>query len=249
MNRLALPALHESLVASAATHSFSAGIADLSWDRLRDICDTPHATFAPIHYEPGYAYPLIVWLHGECGNEGHLRQVMPDISTRNYVAIGPRATVAARARRDRFHWRQTCDDVEAAETRVMECIEIAQRRFHVHPKRIFIAGFGCGGTMAIRVAWNHPDRFAGAATIGGPLPTRDCPLRNVKAMRQLPCFLATSRWSRAFPEPVVCSDLRLLHSVGCTVDLRQYPCGDELMTDMLADLNRWMMSQISGSRS
>lgn len=31
--------------------------------------DLPYATFAPIHYEERYAYPLLVWLHGDAGNE------------------------------------------------------------------------------------------------------------------------------------------------------------------------------------
>ena len=38
------------------------------------------ALFAPIHYEPGYAYPLVVWLHGEGSSERELRQVMPRVS-------------------------------------------------------------------------------------------------------------------------------------------------------------------------
>jgi hypothetical protein len=40
--------------------------------------------------------------------------------------------------------------------------------------------------------------------------------------------------------------LRLLHSAGCTVALRQYPGGDELTTGMLADINRWMMERVCG---
>ena len=26
--------------------------------------NTIHSLFAPLHYEQGYAYPLLVWLHG-----------------------------------------------------------------------------------------------------------------------------------------------------------------------------------------
>jgi hypothetical protein len=40
-----------------------------------------------------------------------------------------------------------------------------------------------------------------------------------------------------------------LHAVGCTVDLRQYPCGDELSTNMLADLDRWVMGVIGATHS
>ena len=35
--------------------------------------DTTNALFAPLHYEAGYAYPLIVWLHGQGSSERQLR--------------------------------------------------------------------------------------------------------------------------------------------------------------------------------
>jgi phospholipase/carboxylesterase len=249
MNRIALPAQQVSPPLPFAAPSLAADLYAVSPNRLRDTHLTPHATFAPIHYEPGYAYPLVVWLHGGSDNEQQLHRVMPLVSMRNYVAVGPRGTSTERParsgrRRGAFYWQQTDDDVELAEARVSECVEIAERRFHIHAERIFLAGFGCGGTMAIRVAWNDPGRFAGVASMGGPLPTANCPLRHVNSMRRMPCFLATARRSCEFPEAAVCRDLRLLHSVGCAVDLRQYPCGDELNTTMLADLDRWIMGLI-----
>ena len=202
---------------------------------------TPYASFGPMHYEPGYAYPLVIWLHGEMGDEREIRQVMPKISMRNFVGIAPRGTCSIRSARDSFYWHQSRDEVEQAEARVFDCLEIASRRFNVHQQRIFLAGVGCGGTMALRTAWNHPDRFAGVATFGGPLPSDDRPFRNVNALRQLPCFMASGRTSQDYPEADVCRDLRLMHAAGCTVALRQYPCGDDLTTTMLADLNRWIM--------
>lgn len=208
---------------------------------------TPHATFAPMHYEPGYAYPLVIWLHGAMGDERQVRQVMPKVSMRNYVAIAPRGTCAVRTERESYCWRQSTDAVEQAESRVLDCVEIASRRFRIHPDRIFLAGVGCGGTMALRTAWNHPGRFAGVATFGGPMPADNRPLRNVNALRRLPCFVASGRTSRDYPESGVCRDLRLLHAAGCTVALRQYPCGDDLTTTMLADLNRWLMEIVCPS--
>ena len=51
-----------------------------------------HFYFAPLHYEPNYSYPLIVWLHGPHNNELELKQIMPLVSMRNYVAAAPRGT-------------------------------------------------------------------------------------------------------------------------------------------------------------
>jgi phospholipase/carboxylesterase len=255
MNRIELPAHGVSLSLSVPSYSPTSPNKPYSLDRgLRpqgrgDQFINPHATFTPIHYEPGYAYPLIVWLHGAGDNERQLSRVLPLVSMRNYVAVGPRGTSVDRARRGAFRWRQTLDDIELAEARVEKSVELAKSRFHINPQRVFLAGYGCGGTMAVRVAWNNPSRYAGAATIGGSLPSEAQPLRHVNAMRQMPCFLAAARRSCAYPEPAVCSDLRLLHAVGCDVDLRQYPCGDELTTNMLSDLDCWAMGVIGGIRS
>jgi phospholipase/carboxylesterase len=241
MNRIAFPAEF----VTATTDSFAIGPAinalATPHHRFRGEPISPLATFAPMHYEPGYAYPLVVWLHGDHGNEQQLRRVMPLVSMRNYVAVAPRGTHADRARRGAFSWRQAALDIEEAESRICECIDVIDRRFHINEQRVFLVGVGCGGTMAMRLAWNDPGRFAGVASIGGPLPADDRPLRNVNRLRHLPCFVATSRKSLSYPESAVCRNLRLLHAAGCTVALRQYPADDELTTNMLSDFNRWAM--------
>jgi phospholipase/carboxylesterase len=244
MNRIELPAkfapssINET-AAKSATNRISR-----TRGRILGESFAPVATFAPMHYEAGYAYPLVVWLHGSLGNEQQLRRVMPLVSMRNYVAVAPRGTCQDRRRTSAFSWRQERNEVEEAEDRVFEGVALACERFNIHPRRVFLGGLGCGGTMALRVAWNNPARFAGVASIGGSLPVADRPLRNVNQLRQLACFLATSRTSLTYPELDVCRDLRLLHSAGCTVALRQYPCGGELTTQMLADLDRWMMELV-----
>jgi phospholipase/carboxylesterase len=46
--------------------------------------------FVPRRYEPNYAYPLLVLLHGRGGDEQHLIQTLPSMSWRNYVGLGLR---------------------------------------------------------------------------------------------------------------------------------------------------------------
>jgi len=208
----------------------------------------PHATFTPIHYERNYAYPLLVWLHSHASNEHELRQLMPRVSMRNYVGVAPQGPWFHR-HQDRRGWRQAGDAIEEAETRIADCITAAKRRFNIHPDRVYLAGYGSGGTMALRVAWNDPSRFAGVASLNGPLPTRQSPLRRVNELRKLPCLLASARASESYPEARVCEDLRLLHAAGCTVALRQYPGADGLTGRMLSDLNRWLMELVCGNRT
>lgn len=203
----------------------------------------PHALFSPLHYEPGYAYPLLIWLHGQGGDERHLMRIMPLISMRNYVAIAPRGTVALAD--GRFDWQQTEEHVQAAEQRVLDCLTIAQHKLHVAPRRVFLAGFDTGGTMAFRVAMDHPRRFAGVLSLGGAFPSGDRPFRNLPDVRRLSIFLAAGRDSAEHPPERVCQDLRLFHTAGLSITLRQYPCGHTLSSQMLADVDRWIIEQIT----
>jgi phospholipase/carboxylesterase len=243
-----------------------------------------HSSFAPLHYEKNYAYPLFIWLHGADDNEMQLRKVMPHVSLRNYVAMAPRGTRSAASdyaseisnlaadaiaadhldsqysdldpfdsdcpasagQAAAFCWHQAARDIEQAEESVRECIEIARSRFHVAPHRVFLAGYDCGGTMALRLAFRHPQWFAGVASFNGPFPFGHCPLLQVNAAREVPVLIAHGRESELYDEQRVCDDLRLLHAAGVSTTLRQYPGGDELTTQMLCDLDHWMMELITG---
>ena len=52
--------------------------------------------FVPRRYEPNYAYPLLVLLHGRGGDDRQMVRAMPALSWRNYVAVsirGPEPTL------------------------------------------------------------------------------------------------------------------------------------------------------------
>lgn len=247
MNRTAQVTKHKVLVPPNTHHDHLTELITRTRFSSR-VVDQPYATFAPMHYERGYAYPLIVWLHDTGSNEQELRQVMPLVSMRNYVAIAPRGTVGEGRGNGRYGWLQSGDAIEAAHSRIADCIEVAKERFNIHPERIFLVGRGTGGTMAVRTAWNAPEQFAGVVTINGPLPTQLSPLRRVNELRRVPCMLTASRTSQTYPSDQVCQDLRLLHVAGCTVAMRQYPGDDDLTDNMLSDLDRWLMDLVCGSK-
>jgi phospholipase/carboxylesterase len=207
------------------------------------------ALFSPVHYERNYAYPLLIWLHGEGSSERELRQLMPNVSVRNYVGAAARGVGISRDASAGFSWPQTDEGVDAAVERVSDCIEHAERRYNIHANRIFLAGHGTGGTMALRLALQFSLPLAGAISIGGALPRGNCPLSRIHQARSLPLMLMCSRESRVYPSHQVAADLRLMHSAGCQLAIREYLCGDELYTDMFADMDEWLMEKVCGAPS
>lgn len=211
--------------------------------------------FAPIHYEANYAYPLLVWLHDAASTERQLRNVMPRISLRNYVGVAVRGheglpdddTPTLSGAATHYSWFQCADGIELASDHVAQSIELAQEKFHVNPRRVFLAGAGVGGTMALRLALRSPRLFTGVISLGGTLPEGHLPLAALNAARQqLRVLLTQSRTDNAYRTTQLCDDLRLLHSAGIDVTVRQYPQQDYLGQAQLSDVDTWMMSQLSG---
>jgi phospholipase/carboxylesterase len=203
-----------------------------------------YSLFVPMHYERAYAYPLLVWLHGEGGNERELRQLMPHVSVRNYVGVSVRGMPMMSGAGRAFTWDQSPDGADEAAERVRQAVDVAMQRLNIHPKRVYIAGERCGGTMALRLALRFPEWFGGAVSLGGPMPTGNAPLSRVNEARRLPLLLASCSDSRSYPQERVASDLKLLHAAGFSLGLRQYPGDHELTTVMLADVDRWLMAQV-----
>ncbi len=234
-------------VASLPSESKSTNLPQISQAQVQTCESVPHAVFAPMHYEPGYSYPLLVWLHGPADDERQLQRVMPLISMRNYVAIGPRGT-AKMENSPGYCWRQTEQDIAIAEQHVLECIEQASLRFNIAPGRVFVGGFQSGATMAFRIGLRYPSQFAGIVSIGGSFPTGHAPLANLDQAREVPLFVAHGRDAEQYPIERTCDELRLFHSAGFAVTIRQYPCGDDLTTQMLHDLDVWMMELVTGTK-
>lgn len=213
--------------------------------------ESSRAMFAPMHYESGYAYPLVVWLHGSSNDEHQLMRVMPMVSMRNYAAVAPRGFHPSMGEPDAegYGWPQTPDHIEAAQQRIFDSISAVEQKLHIAPNRIFLVGFDSGGTMAFRIAMNYPRRFAGVMSLCGPFPTGHTPFIHLPEARKLPIFLAFGRDSRKFPPAKACENLRLFHTAGMSITLRQYPCSHQLTPQMLRDVDRWIIEQITAMAS
>lgn len=227
-----------------------------SLDKLQD---TPYITkvsdesyleqqvclFGPESYEPRYEYPLVIWLHSCASSEQELENVMPELSMRNYVACAPRGTVACDADGSYYRWGNSAASAAIAEELVFESVALASEHFSIHPKRVFLAGFGSGASMAWRIGLRYPKRFGGVISICGQFPQNNQPLTNLPLARQLPTLWIYGEHSKTCGVKNVCDTMPLMHAARLSVDIRQYPCGDELLANMLEDSNAWLMEQVT----
>lgn len=225
-------------LASEIAREHSTGIAVFSPSRAPE----QPALFTPIYYEPNYAYPLIVWLHGPKQNEAHLNRVMPQLSLRNYIGIAPCGEAAAGD--DPQAWAESHENFSVTCERVFRAIDWAANRMHVHPGRVFLAGNGSGGTMALRIALGFSECFAGAISLSGAFPTGKNSLTGIRNARKLRFFLAARRGSSEYPVKRVCEDLSLMNAAGLTVTFKQYSAWKQAQKQVYADLNRWIMHLI-----
>ena len=220
--------------------------------KVKSSFTSRHRFFIPLHYEKNYAYPLFVWLHGPGGTEAEINHVMPHVSLRNYVGVATRGVVrfgGSRFNSQACTWNQSLTSVQRSMEQVLDCIAEAKARFHIAPDRVFLVGNDVGGTMALRLGLMAPHRFGGIISLGAGLPSNHQPFSGIKHVRSLPILLAHCRDSQSFDTESVCSNLRLMHTAGMKVWLRQYPCDQEVTTNMLSDVNHWIMERVAGPNS
>ncbi|MDO4584809.1 MAG: alpha/beta hydrolase-fold protein [Planctomycetia bacterium] len=203
------------------------------------------SVFVPLHYEAKYAYPLVVWFHTPGMNESQLLRVMPMISLRNYTAVAMRGTPRLLSRgssANGYYW--DAESYDTCYTATMEMIEAVQKRYSIARNRVFLVGSEMGGTMALRMAFRNPSFFSGVASLDGAIPEDTALLEKLKEVRKLKFLFAVSRHSQTCPVERLCPHLQLLHSAGLCVTLRNYPTAGSLQTDMLRDVDRWIMGTI-----
>src|SRR4051794_24466166 len=147
---------------------------DMSWQtfrpeegyydsEVRTPAPCPIRTFAPLGYEPRYAYPLIVFLHGHGGNEEQILRLAPRVSRRNYVSIGLRGPVCLGTNRKGalgYAWGDA-SHLEANEDYLLQAIRQTRQHYHIHSERIYLAGFGEGATLAYRLGLTFPQLVGG----------------------------------------------------------------------------------------
>lgn len=218
-----------------------------AWDTGEPQTENEISVFAPLNYEPNYGYPLIVWLHSDGQTSSQLETLMTNISVQNYVGVAPQAPIG------NFHcgyyWEQDFDSIHVANRSIGDAIRLAQSRFNIQSNRIFLAGSGGGGTMALRIGLRNPGQFAGVITLNGPMPAGLSPLAQWARCRNMPIFWSQCVQDNDGPDQAeMCRQFRFLYASGfLNVSVREYQSPGHLEQDAPRAINKWIMEQIDSA--
>ena len=232
---------------STSMHGTESNTASDSFD-LWPSPPHPRSYFLPLHYVETYQYPVLVWFHHNGFNEHQIDQIMPHLSTRNYIGIGIRGNHAVDSAGHCFNWHDSPAAVDATQEAVFDAIEEASIRFSIHPKRVILAGYQDGGTMAQRIALRTPSQISGVISMGGTLPHGELSLFEELRQRKLPMLWQWSSRNPLYNDQQIREDCQLAMSISADLEIRQYADEDEMNTVTLKDANDWIMRKvISGS--
>ncbi len=213
----------------------------------RPSTDRPHAVHLPDYYEPGYAYPLVVWFHGDGSSEREIGTVMPNISERNYIGLALRGNVALE---QGFGWLTSEDALQKLISDVEALVLSLRREYHIHSERIYLAGFGSGASAAMELILQKPEWFGGAACFCGSLPELPVSQSRIQELRNKRILLATSTNSRTCKVKDLVRAGRVLYASGMQIGTRVYQdAGSAPSNKMLNDINHWLMDDVCSAVS
>lgn len=208
------------------------------------------ALFRPEHYEPGYAYPLVIWLHPDSGSEQALHEIMPQISTRNYLGLSFRApAINPKTPSTGYYWPDSHLFVKQFAEQIQQTIQELSKVLNIHEQRIYVAGTGMGCSVATKLLLQTPHFFAGAALFKGRFGKTD--FQNViSANLKNKRILLDHSLENATADPISASWVaRMWQSTGGQIQsVNSLNAELSQESEQLAALNRWIMEGISTAR-
>ena len=189
--------------------------------------------FLPLGYEPGYDYPLLVWLPQSNDAAFDLGRTMMRMSLRNYLAVVPYVP----------------SDSESC----FQAIDAMVDRYSVHPRRVYLVGVEAGGVNAFRLACQNPESFAGVVSVNGQFPVDEGLLGRFDCVRSLPMMLCCDERANAANSSMardIDTTLRLFHAAGGLLSLRVYRDKSKSrfpqvqLADIVSDIDRWIMDEV-----
>lgn len=209
----------------------------------------PVCVYLPTGYEPNYAYPLVVLLHGEGSSDEEAIRYAPRISRRNCICLSIRAPKALAELNDDcrpvFGWDTTGAGDAHLRDYILAAIAHVRRNYHVHSERIFLAGIHEGAEMAYRVGLQMPEKLGGLISLNGSLPRpAGLPATIDANLQHLRVLIAHGAANEKQPLEMARQDYLALYAAGVDVTLNTYPTTHQIMQSMWRDMNRWLMHHV-----
>ncbi len=229
-----------------------------------------YGVYVPDNYEPNYAYPVLVLMHGRGKSEKHMLRLGPKISRRNYVAValrGPDRIGVRRTGKPAFSWTQyarreldftrwgrierkllsACRDCWYLHDYVREVLGRLGEELSLDMRRVYLIGHGEGGAAALRLALGIPAYYAGVAVLNGWLPAvRDGWIRWPE-VRRLRALVVHGRSNRRVPVEESRAVARLLYAAGLDVTYAALDGRHGISRAMLRTLDDWLMGGCSSA--
>jgi phospholipase/carboxylesterase len=183
--------------------------------------------FVPDHYEPNYAYPVLVWLQTTAWPPGALNRIMRMVSERNYFGVPLRVV-----------------DSDRIEEQLQQTFARLRRQYHLHTERVFLVGIGEAGTQALATGLGRPDWFGGIAAISSPWPTAPRLFARYDDVRGKRVLLGVDDRD---DDAVVCGVERaqkLLWTAGMHVTTLSCTNGGKSCPGLFRQIDRWLMQGI-----
>ena len=203
-----------------------------------------HRIFFPRGYEARYAYPLFIWLHSDDSSEFELDEVMQSLSQRNYIGVGLRGPAASKSNSRKFCWSMKSADLSSSQDAVLETVRLACEDLNVNSDRIFLGGYGTGGSVAQWVGLKNPQAFAGCFSVNGAVPNLPNLLTRWKEAQQLPVRFMFGQHSQHCTSHDVEEALAFSHRCALPYEFVQFNAQDELNTAMTNRMNQQMMEVV-----
>jgi phospholipase/carboxylesterase len=134
------------------------------------------------------------------------------------------------------------DDMDRLEDGVFTAIRKTRSLLHIHSERIFLVGCGEGAAVAYRLGLSFPHRFAGIVAVNGWLPAGFRPLARMRACRELPILVVHGAWNTRHPLSGARRTVATLRAGGLRVAFQSYPSAHRLNSQMLGDVDTWLMN-------
>jgi phospholipase/carboxylesterase len=184
-----------------------------------------HDVFVPAHYEPNYAYPLLVWLENSSVVPGRLDRRMRQISDRNYFGVSI-----------------FTGEGDQLEEQLTATFQRLRRQYHLNTERVYLIGSGDAGTRALATGLSQPGCFAGIAALSAHWPAVPRLLLKYDALRGKRVLLGTSAADDATILAGTTHGARLLWTAG--VQVTTLTTGDGAEPNLMREIDRWVMQTI-----